>query len=149
MAKVAGYPPGHLVTQLGRLVTQLGRLAPTLTVLIPYSYRPVERGGCGLPSPQQIPQRFRAVAEALRGNTHAIQHRDVQVAQRRILRRRNVLAGLDATAAPPAQQDREVVRVVLVAVRQAGPAHDHRVVEQGPLAFLDPLEPGEQVGELL
>ena len=99
-------------------------------------------------STQQSLKSFRAIAEARHLDPHATQHGNVQVAQRRVARIGEVPAARDAAAAFAAQQDREIVWVVAVAVGQAGAAHNHGVIEKGPFPFLDRLQAGEQVYEL-
>ena len=60
-----------------------------------------------------------------------------------------MLAGLEAGFAAAGDDDRDVSRIVGVAVADRRAEGDHRVVEQAALAFLDVLHPVEHVGILL
>ena len=59
-----------------------------------------------------------------------------------------MLAGLQAAAAFAGQQDGQVVGIVAVAVGETGAAHNHRIVQERLVAFLDRFQAREQIDEL-
>src|SRR6266704_2733591 len=77
----------------------------------------------------------RAVADALGRNTHAFEHREIQVRHRRLAIVTNMAAGPQPAAATPREQDRQVVMVVAIAVADGAAVHDHAIVEQRSFAF--------------
>ena len=89
------------------------------------------------------------VAQGLAGDAEAVQHRDQQVAHRGAVRVAHVAPGLDRAATPPAEQDRQVVVVVSVAIADAATVDQHGIVQKALVAFLDALQLVEDVGKLL
>ena len=67
---------------------------------------------------------------AVASTAHAIEHRYIEIGERRLARAANVPARLDLACALPGQQDRQVVVAVRVSVTDAAAVHDHRMIEQ-------------------
>ena len=94
-------------------------------------------------------ERPGAIGEPLDRGADAVEHRHVQVAERRVLAVDEVPTRRQRAAGPAGQHGRQVVRVVLVAVAQGRAEQHHRVVQQRPFPFADLLHPVEQLGALL
>jgi glutamate N-acetyltransferase / amino-acid N-acetyltransferase len=90
-----------------------------------------------------------AVAEAFHGGPHVLEHGDVEVAEGGPFGTGDVTAGAQASAAAASQQDRQVGRIMAVAVGHARSEQYHAVVQQGAVAFLDGCHLVHQVGKLL
>src|SRR5262245_27586199 len=85
---------------------------------------------------QHPPQPPRTIRKPLHRRPERVEHRHVQVRQRRVLRVDEVLPGPESAAGAAGDDDGEVVRVVAIAVAQAGAEEDHRVVEDRAVALL-------------
>ena len=68
------------------------------------------------------------VCELLR---NAIKHGNKEIAERRLFRAGNVLAGLDLPAGTTGEDDREIAGVVAVPIRHARAVEDHAVIKHG------------------
>ena len=100
-----------------------------------------------LPSSIQ-PQLTRAVAERVLMYAHAIEHRQIEIGQGRILGELQMAAGFQAAAAFSRQQNRQLVVVVAIAVADGRAVQNHRIVEQRSRSFGHRLQLAEQIAEL-
>src|SRR4051794_5941678 len=94
-------------------------------------------------------ERSGAVAELLFGNAHAVQQRDIEVAERGLLRRTQPAAGAQASLPLAREQQRQIRDRVAIAILERAAVHDHRVVEQRRAALVETLDALQEVGELL
>src|SRR6266487_1452975 len=77
-----------------------------------------------------------AVTDALSGDTHPVQHGEVEVGHRRLLVEFDVATRSQGAAATPGHENGQVVVVVTVAVADRAAINNHAVVEQCPFGFL-------------
>ena len=87
----------------------------------------------------------RAVDEAVEANAHAVEQREVQVRQRRLLRIPDVIAALDAADAAARDDDRQVAMIVDVRIAHAAAEQVRRVIEQRAVAVRRRLQLLQQV----
>ena len=97
---------------------------------------------------QAAPQPTRAIAQAIRRNTHSVKHGEIEVIER-LRFDLEMPARLDGATSLASHDDRQVVMIVTVAVADSAAVDDHRTVEQRARAFWNRLEFAEQIGKLL
>ena len=83
----------------------------------------------------RIQEPLCAVTELFDFNAHAIQHRDIKIAQRYIALRLKMLAGLQSSTAVTAEQNRQIIRVMPIAIGNTGPEQNHAVIQKRAVAF--------------
>src|SRR5262245_4908480 len=94
-------------------------------------------------------QPARAVAERFDVHAERVQNREVQVGDRCAERMPDESAGLDSDLLPSNHRDRQVVVEMRVAVADARPVEQQRVVQHRALAFRRRGQPGHQMRKLL
>src|SRR3954468_23565905 len=77
------------------------------------------------------------VAKCLLINSHALQHREIQIAERRLLREAQPPSGLQRALASARERDRQIVLQMQIAALDATPEHHHRIVEQRRAALIE------------
>src|SRR5262245_7190952 len=97
-------------------------------------------------SASQAAQPAGAVAEGINADAGSIQHRQVEIHQRRLTAEAQVLARVEGTAALAGEQDWQLVVVVAVAVTVARAVDDHAAVQKRAVPLLDRLQLAQQVG---
>src|SRR5450755_5100216 len=83
-------------------------------------------------------QRFqpsRRISEMLHVHAHALHHRQIQIAHRRLPAIYDAPPCLEMAAAAPRNQRRQIFVQMAIAVGKARPVDDHAIVEQRPIAF--------------
>ena len=98
---------------------------------------------------EQHVQLAGGVADGLRRNPDAIQHREEEVGHRGAVFVLDVPPCLHGAAALARDQDREVVVVVAIRIGDTATVDEHRVVEEGAVRLLNGFHPIQDIGELL
>src|SRR4029453_3202246 len=76
-----------------------------------------------------------AVADAVQIHAELVEQRQVKVRQRRLLRITDVASALQVTSAAARQQNRNVARVVGIAIAHTGPVNQRGVIDQRAIPF--------------
>ena len=94
-------------------------------------------------------KRPRAVSIRLFRDAHALQHRDVEVAERRFLWGPEAPPRTQRALAAAGKKQREIFDRVLISIFDGGAEHDHGIIQKGSSALIQPLDPVEKIGKLL
>src|SRR5580658_10741826 len=90
-------------------------------------------GNCMSSKIQRV-QASRGIAEMLDVHTHAVHHRQIEVAHRGFLAVHDAPPRFEVAAAAPGDQGGQVLVQMAVAVGKPRAIHDHAIVEQRPIA---------------